>query len=109
MSNAYQQAQLSQGIFNTKSVSVGDLFAGALIPGLLLVLLYLLYIILVSASKPKLAPAIKDQESVTGEIFLRAYSRPFLIFAVLGSIFSRRSNAYRGRWCRSSGGYLGLS
>ena len=42
LSNAYQQAQLSQGIFNTKSVSVGDLFAGALIPGLLLVLLVVL-------------------------------------------------------------------
>ena len=89
LSNAYQQAQLSQGIFNTKSVSVGDLFAGALIPGLLLVLLYLLYIILVSASKPKLAPAIKDQESVTGQVFFASVFPPlFLIFAVLGSILA---------------------
>lgn len=89
LSNAYQQAQLSQGIFNTKSVSVGDLFAGALIPGLLLVLLYLLYIILVSASKPKLAPAIKDQESVTVRDFFASVFPPlFLIFAVLGSILA---------------------
>ena len=89
LSNAYQQAQLSQGIFNTKSVSVGDLFAGALIPGLLLVLLYLLYIILVSASKPNLAPAIKDQESVTGRDFFASVFPPlFLIFAVLGSILA---------------------
>ena len=40
LSNAYQQAQISQGIFAPKTVSVGDLFAGALIPGLVLVLLY---------------------------------------------------------------------
>ena len=89
LSNAYQQAQLSQGIFNTKSVSVGDLFAGALIPGLLLVLLYLLYIILVSAFNPKLAPAIKDKESVTGRDFFASVFPPlFLIFAVLGSILA---------------------
>ncbi|NBS26943.1 MAG: TRAP transporter large permease subunit, partial [Gammaproteobacteria bacterium] len=37
LSNAYQQAQLSMGIFNPKTVSVGDLFAGAIIPGLILV------------------------------------------------------------------------
>ena len=39
LSNAYQQAQMSQGLFAPKTVSVGDLFAGALIPGLILVLL----------------------------------------------------------------------
>jgi tripartite ATP-independent transporter DctM subunit len=38
MSSAYQQAQLSRGVFSPKTVSVGDLFAGALLPGLLLVL-----------------------------------------------------------------------
>ncbi|MFT6490500.1 MAG: tripartite ATP-independent transporter DctM subunit, partial [Parvibaculaceae bacterium] len=36
LSNAYQQAQLEMGIFNPKTMSVGDLFAGALIPGLML-------------------------------------------------------------------------
>ena len=36
MTSAYQQAQLEMGIFSPKTVSVGDLFAGALIPGLLL-------------------------------------------------------------------------
>ena len=44
LSNAYQQAQLNQGIFAPKSVSVGDLFAGAIVPGLCLVILYLLYV-----------------------------------------------------------------
>ena len=33
LSNGYQQAQLSMGIFAPKSISVGDLFAGAIIPG----------------------------------------------------------------------------
>ena len=40
LSNAYQQAQLNQGIFNPKTVSVGDLFAGAVLPGLVLVGMY---------------------------------------------------------------------
>ena len=52
-------------------------------------LLYLLYIILVSASKPKLAPAIQDQESVTGrDLFASVFPPLFLIFAVLGSILA---------------------
>ena len=41
LANAYQQAQLGQGIFNPKTVSVGDLFAGALIPGLILSLIHI--------------------------------------------------------------------
>ena len=43
LGNAYQQAQLDAGVFAPDTVSVGDLFAGALVPGLLLVVLYLLY------------------------------------------------------------------
>jgi tripartite ATP-independent transporter DctM subunit len=43
LGNAYQQAQLDAGVFAPDTVSVGDLFAGALIPGLLLVFFYLLY------------------------------------------------------------------
>ena len=45
LSNAYQQAQLNMGIFAPKSVSVGDLFAGSIIPGLCLVGLYLIYVL----------------------------------------------------------------
>ena len=60
LGNAYQQAQLNQGIFNPKTVSVGDLFAGAIIPGLLLVLLYLTYIIAVAVVKPDMAPPARD-------------------------------------------------
>ena len=54
LSNAYQQAQLNQGIFAPKSFSVGVLFAGAIVPGLCLLILYLLYVytnILLSKNK----------------------------------------------------------
>ena len=51
LSSAYQQAQLSQGVFSTQSVSVGDLFIGAVIPGLLLVLLYIGYVMAVACRR----------------------------------------------------------
>ena len=57
MSTAYQQAQLDMGIFSPKTISVGDLFAGALIPGLLLVCLYIFYILIVAYFKPDTMPA----------------------------------------------------
>jgi tripartite ATP-independent transporter DctM subunit len=89
MSSAYQQAQLKMGIFSPKTVSVGDLFMGALIPGLLLVALYVAYLILMTFLKPEKMPAIPKEE--LGEVqwgkLLGALLPPLgLIFAVLGSI-----------------------
>jgi len=82
MTTAYQQAQLDMGIFSPKTVSVGDLFAGALIPGLLLVFLYMLYILGVAYFKPETMPAHHREPDV-----VRALLPPLtLIFAVLGSI-----------------------
>ena len=52
LSSAYQQAQLNQGIFSPKTVSVGDLFIGAIIPGLLLVGLYIVYLVVVGILRP---------------------------------------------------------
>ena len=89
MSSAYQQAQLAQGIFSPKTVSVGDLFAGALLPGLLLVLLYILYLVLVAIFRPTAMPAHSsvDDEGVSIANVLGALFPPLvLIFAVLGSI-----------------------
>ena len=63
LSSAYQQAQLGLGVFSPKTVSVGDLFAGALVPGLVLVGLYLGYIALTSLLRPERAPARRDAES----------------------------------------------
>jgi tripartite ATP-independent transporter DctM subunit len=89
MSTAYQQAQLDMGIFSPKTVSVGDLFAGALIPGLLLVCLYILYILIVAYFKPDTMPAHhrEPNEVASAGQIIRALLPPlFLIFAVLGSI-----------------------
>ena len=89
MSSAYQQAQLAQGVFSPDTVSVGDLFAGALIPGLLLVVLYVIYLSITAVVKPESMPAhaVADDEHVSFIQILGALAPPLiLIFAVLGSI-----------------------
>src|SRR5580658_10336500 len=58
LSNSYQAAQLAQGNFAPQTVSVADLFAGAIIPGFALVLLYILYLIAVAITDPKKSPPI---------------------------------------------------
>jgi tripartite ATP-independent transporter DctM subunit len=89
LSNAYQQAQLSLGIFSPKTISVGDLFAGAVLPGLGLVLFYLCYLIIVARLFPSRAPPVASTEAVNFvEIFTSLVSPLLLIFAVLGSILS---------------------
>jgi len=89
MSSAYQQAQLAQGNFSPKTVSVGDLFAGALLPGLMLVALYVAYLIVVAVVKPVSMPAHvrEPDETVTiGRLLYALFPPLLLIFAVLGSI-----------------------
>ena len=89
LSSAYQQAQLDQGIFSPKTVSVGDLFAGALIPGLLLVALYVVYLLAVALLRPHSMPALEpDAQAPHGGLHVaRALLPPLaLIIAVLGSI-----------------------
>jgi len=90
MSSAYQRAQLSMGVFSPETVSVGDLFAGALVPGLLLVFLYIAYIAGVALFRPNAMPAHSDDErSVSAWDVLGALTAPLiLIFAVLGSILA---------------------
>jgi tripartite ATP-independent transporter DctM subunit len=91
MTTAYQQAQLEMGIYSPKTVSVGDLFAGALIPGLLLVLLYMVYILVTAWFRPDTMPAHRDEDSQSIGILrvLRALAPPLiLILAVLGSILT---------------------
>ena len=89
MSSAYQQAQLRQGIFSPDTVSVGDLFAGALIPGLLLVVLYVAFLVITAIMKPEALPAHQrnEDEHVSFGTLLHALAPPLvLILAVLGSI-----------------------
>ena len=91
MTTAYQQAQLDMGIFSPKTVSVGDLFAGALIPGLMLVLLYIFYIVVVAFFRPATMPAHQrvDGQEISLARILRALLPPLtLILAVLGSILA---------------------
>jgi tripartite ATP-independent transporter DctM subunit len=92
LSNSYQAAQLAKGNFAPQTVSVSDLFAGAIIPGLVLVGLYLLYLTGVAIFFPKKSPAIAaDPTSPHGFALLRRLVAVLiapiaLIIAVLGSI-----------------------
>ena len=88
LSAAYQQSQLSIGNFSARTVSVGDLFMGALIPGIILVLCYALYVIVRAYLSPQMAPS-QDAEIIEGrwKIMLTSLLPPFvLITSVLGSI-----------------------
>jgi tripartite ATP-independent transporter DctM subunit len=88
LSNAYQRAQLSMDIFTPKTVSVGDLFVGALLPGLLLVAMYMLYMLVYAALKPESAPPATGEKVNPGEIFKGLLPPLVLIMIVLGSILA---------------------
>ncbi len=71
------------------SVSVGELFMGAVLPGLVLVGLYIGYILLYAYFKPEVAPALKLEEKISfKEVLLSIVPPLLLMFAVLGSIFA---------------------
>jgi len=88
MSNAYQQAQYEQGKFAVEALSVGQFFAAALVPGLTLMTLYLLYVVIRGALRPQdMPPANIDLPKPTRAEVLAAVAPPILlILAVLGSI-----------------------
>jgi tripartite ATP-independent transporter DctM subunit len=93
LSNAYQQAQLDMGIFSPETISVGDLFVGALIPGLLLVTLYIVYIAGVALFKKEAMPAAIDYKDSFDSYLLHDVIKSLipplvLILAVLGSIIA---------------------
>ena len=87
LSGAYQQAQLNMGIFTPKTVSIGDLFLGAIIPGLLLVIFYCLYLVVFSRPTP-----VDNDQRVINKSLSRAMKNllppVFLIITVLGSILT---------------------
>jgi tripartite ATP-independent transporter DctM subunit len=88
LSSAYQQAQLNMGIFTPKTISIGDLFVGAIIPGLMLVIFYCAYLVIFS--RPSLDE--NNPQSVGKASLSRAMKNllppVFLIVTVLGSILS---------------------
>ncbi|PMR68072.1 TRAP transporter large permease [Halomonas heilongjiangensis] len=95
LSNAYQQAQLAMGVWSPKTLSVGDLFIGALVPGLLLVATYIVYVMIIAWLKPETAPpadrrALMQDLGHSGSLWpllIKGLIPPvLLIVAVLGSI-----------------------
>jgi tripartite ATP-independent transporter DctM subunit len=86
LSSAYQQAQLELNVFNPQTVSVGDLFVGAIVPGLLLVCAYCVYLLVLALLKPALVPPAQTRQMPWSEL-LRGLLPPLLLIAVvLGSI-----------------------
>ena len=90
LSSAYQQAQLNMGIFTPKTVSIGDLFVGAIIPGLILVILYISYVVLFarpSLDLPQAQTSSHDKAQVL-KLLQDLLPPVCLIIAVLGSILA---------------------
>ena len=95
VSAAYQQAQLASGVYSPETVSVGDLFAGALLPGVLLVALYLSYLVAIAIAHPQRTPALPEDtlQALRGPAFAARVAKALmpplmLIVAVLGSIMA---------------------
>ncbi len=89
LAGAYQQAQLAQGKFSIETISVGQLFAGSMIPGLLLAGLYIFYQVAICWLKPEIGPPMPKaaRGDLSGAQLARALVPPVvLIVAVLGSI-----------------------
>ena len=88
MSNAYQRAQNNMGIFSQKTVTVGDLFIGAIVPGILICSSYLLYTIYQNSKNVNIQ-FLPDLASPPKTEILKTLALPLvLIILVLGSIIS---------------------
>ena len=87
LNNAYQSAQLAKGTFAPNVISVSDLFAGAIVPGLLLVGLYLAFLAAMAVWRPASCPAVAASETrAPGGLGEALLAPVVLIVAVLGSI-----------------------
>ena len=86
MSSAYQQAQLRMNIINTDTVSVGDLFIGAMMPGIALVMMYLAFVLSRAAWQPETAPPAKVEKTEFAAAIKAVLPPLGLIALVLGSI-----------------------
>lgn len=103
ISAAYQSAQMSMGNFAARSVSIVDLFAGAMIPGLLLVVCYVIWQFIYGLIWPELAPPL-SRDHLKDETRIQLLARLFraliaplaLIFVVLGSILFGFATATEG-------------
>ena len=88
MSNAYQRAQNDMGVFSQKTVTVGDLFVGAIVPGLLICLSYLIYTVYKNSKNIDIE-FFPNAKSASSSEILKTLALPLiLIILVLGSIIS---------------------
>ena len=110
LSAAYQQAQLRSGVWSVETVSVGDLFAGALIPGLVLVVCYVAYVLFAAQraawrGEGDVATADAPLPSVT--TVLTALLPPVaLIMLVLGTILGGYATATEAAGIGAAGAVL---
>lgn len=92
LSGINARVQMDMGNFAPTPVSVGDLFAGAFLPGLMLVGLYMLWMIFKAVKDPKSCPALvitdEDRRNLGRDILTSLVPPLMLIFAVLGSILT---------------------
>lgn len=91
ISSAYQKAQLEMGNFSPDTVSISDLFAGALVPGLLMVVIFLIFQILLAIFVPNTCPAPPENDANDMNISMVSLATRLipplaLILGVLGSI-----------------------
>ena len=88
MSNAYQRAQNDMGIFSQKTVTVGDLFVGAIVPGILICLGYLIYTVYKNSKNIDIE-FLPNAKSASSSEILKTLALPLLLIVlVLGSIIS---------------------
>ena len=93
-------------------VSVGDLYIGAVIPGLVLVALYIVYLLILSRWKPHLAPPIPAQElaafrgDAVKRVIIALIPAFVLIVGVLGSIFAGIASPTEAASVGAAGGLI---
>jgi len=92
LSGINARVQMDMGNFAPTPVSVGDLFAGAFLPGLMLVGLYMLWMIIKAVKDPKSCPSLvitdEDRRNLGRDILTSLVPPLMLILAVLGSILT---------------------
>ncbi|MBY0336255.1 MAG: TRAP transporter large permease subunit [Acetobacteraceae bacterium] len=88
LASAYQQAQLAQGLFSIDTISVGDLYAGSLIPSLILTAMYMIWQALICWLRPATGPAVPAAEAgrvKLAELIEVLVAPIVLLVAILGS------------------------
>ena len=73
LSSSYQQAQLNMGIFSPETITIADLFLGAILPGLLLPILYIIYLKILSVKSEKKSTSKINVSSIVYPLGLDVY------------------------------------